>query len=193
MCLRRYFYIVFLICLVHSAEADDDIGIPHSWADVNPAIRSCLDAHTKPPPSVLEQQGIGPDDPRVIDHFQRCQKMTLQNDGNGTDSPKSQATSAPPSSNPTDATSPFQLTHPERNTAFMWIVSGIAGLLDLFLFRPPLMGWYKRQYWFVRGRGPVDILFKQVGYRLGFELFIFSIPFILIYVGAVYLMQLLNS
>ena len=35
------------------------------------------------------------------------------------------------------------------------------------LVRPPLMNWYNSQIFFMSGRGPVDIFFKQIGYRLG--------------------------
>lgn len=40
------------------------------------------------------------------------------------------------------------------------------------LVRPPLINWYNSQIFFMSGRGPVDIFFKQIGYRLGWEAFV---------------------
>jgi hypothetical protein len=51
----------------------------------------------------------------------------------------------------------------------------VCGLIALPLVRPPLMEWYRSSDWFIFGTGPVDILLRQVGFRLGFELFIFGI------------------
>ncbi len=55
------------------------------------------------------------------------------------------------------------------------IYAGIAGLITLPMVRPPFINWYKSSSFFVFGRNPVDILLKQVGYRLGFELFVYAI------------------
>jgi hypothetical protein len=38
-----------------------------------------------------------------------------------------------------------------------------------------MMQWYKSQLWILSGTGPVDILLKQIGFRLTFELFIFGV------------------
>ncbi|WP_156898281.1 hypothetical protein [Methylocapsa acidiphila] len=43
------------------------------------------------------------------------------------------------------------------------------------IVRRPLMHWYNSQMWIISGTGPVDILLKQIGFRLTFELFIFGI------------------
>lgn len=51
----------------------------------------------------------------------------------------------------------------------------ISGLLGLVIIRPPLINWYKSGSWFIWGSGPVDILFRQIGFRLGFEFFIFAV------------------
>lgn len=37
------------------------------------------------------------------------------------------------------------------------------------------MKWYSSQVFFVSGKGPVDILFKQIVMRLGWETFIFAL------------------
>jgi hypothetical protein len=51
----------------------------------------------------------------------------------------------------------------------------VTGFIGLSVVRPPLIGWYRSQWWFIRGTGPVDILFKQIGFRLGFEFFIYGV------------------
>ena len=51
----------------------------------------------------------------------------------------------------------------------------VAGLIALPLVRPPLIEWYRSSTWFIFGSGPVDILLRQIGFRLSFELFIFGI------------------
>jgi len=60
-------------------------------------------------------------------------------------------------------------------TIIVAIYAVIAGLICLPLVRPPLAKWYRSGFWFIGGSGPVEILLKQVGYRLGFELFIFAL------------------
>jgi uncharacterized protein len=51
----------------------------------------------------------------------------------------------------------------------------IAGLLGLAVVRPPLIDWYRSQIWIMGGSGPVDILFKQIGFRLSFEFFTYAL------------------
>ena len=51
----------------------------------------------------------------------------------------------------------------------------LAGLALLPLVRPPLIGWYQNQAWLIFGSGPVDIFLRQIGFRLGFELFIYGV------------------
>jgi hypothetical protein len=41
--------------------------------------------------------------------------------------------------------------------------------------RPPFARWYRSNLWIVSGNGPVDILLKQIVYRVGFELFILAV------------------
>lgn len=48
----------------------------------------------------------------------------------------------------------------------------VAGLFCHGFVRRPLMRWYRSQSFIVFGNGPVDILLRQIGYRLGFEGFI---------------------
>ena len=55
------------------------------------------------------------------------------------------------------------------------IYAPIAGLISLPVVRPPFAKWYNSSRWLIFGRGPVDILLKQVFYRLGFELFVFAL------------------
>jgi|CXWL01.1.fsa_nt_gi hypothetical protein len=50
-----------------------------------------------------------------------------------------------------------------------------SGILGLAIVRPPLIRWYKSQTFLIGGKGPVDILLKQVGYRLGFEIFVYAL------------------
>jgi hypothetical protein len=52
------------------------------------------------------------------------------------------------------------------------IVSGIAVLP---IVRPPFMSWYQSSRWMIFGRGPVEILFRQIGMRISFEAFIFVV------------------
>lgn len=51
----------------------------------------------------------------------------------------------------------------------------VAGLITLPLVRPPLIEWYESSTWLIFGSGPIDILFRQIGFRLSFELFVFGI------------------
>jgi hypothetical protein len=51
----------------------------------------------------------------------------------------------------------------------------VAGLITLPLVRPPLIEWYSSSTWIIFGNGPIDILFRQIGFRLSFELFTFGI------------------
>ena len=55
----------------------------------------------------------------------------------------------------------------------------IAGLVALSLMRPILVRWYDSSTWFIFGKGPVDILIRQIGFRIGFEFFILAVSFIL--------------
>ena len=63
-----------------------------------------------------------------------------------------------------------------------WIIVAYVLISGLMLFadiRRPLVRWYQSQTWFVSGSGPVDILFKQIGYRLSVELLAFGMACIL--------------
>ena len=55
------------------------------------------------------------------------------------------------------------------------IYAAIAGLICLPIVRPPFARWYRSGFWLVSGRGPVDILLKQIFYRLGYELFVLAL------------------
>ena len=37
------------------------------------------------------------------------------------------------------------------------------------------MAWYRSQRWYVRGKDPIDILFKQIGMRANVEFFAFMV------------------
>lgn len=77
---------------------------------------------------------------------------------------------------------------------FVFILyTGIAGMMTLQVVRPPLMKWYNSQGWLIRGTGPVDILLKQVGYRLSFEVFIFDLACAFGSVGGWYLVMRKNK
>ena len=60
-------------------------------------------------------------------------------------------------------------------TIVLWIYVLIAGFITWSTVRRPLINWYRSSVWLVSGKGPIDILLKQVGYRLTFELFIFGL------------------
>lgn len=60
-------------------------------------------------------------------------------------------------------------------TIVLEIYAAIAGLTCLPIVRPPFARWYRSVFWLIPGRGPVEILMKQIGYKLGFELFIFAV------------------
>lgn len=67
-------------------------------------------------------------------------------------------------------------TNSPSGLRFFWIIFGVyalvSGIVTLRLVRPPLIGWYSSSVWFIRGSGPVDILFRQIGMRISFEVFI---------------------
>jgi uncharacterized protein len=68
-------------------------------------------------------------------------------------------------------------TYRRHPTFYNWLAGYIlvSGIFGLALVRPPLIRWYRSQFWFVRGAGPVDILLKQIWFRLGFELFTYAL------------------
>ncbi|RYC30310.1 hypothetical protein D3273_19270 [Lichenibacterium minor] len=51
----------------------------------------------------------------------------------------------------------------------------VAGVIVLPLVRRPVMAWYRSQRWYVRGKDPIDILFKQIGMRANVEFFAFMV------------------
>ena len=51
----------------------------------------------------------------------------------------------------------------------------ISGLMMFGDIRRPLVNWYRSQGWVMAGNGPIDILFKQIGYRLTVEAFAFGV------------------
>ena len=51
----------------------------------------------------------------------------------------------------------------------------VAGLFVLPLVRRPVMVWYRSQRWYVRGKDPIEILFKQIGMRANVEFFAFML------------------
>jgi hypothetical protein len=55
------------------------------------------------------------------------------------------------------------------------IYATIAGLIRLPIIRPPFARWYRSGFWIIIGAGPVEILLKQVFYRLGYEMFVFAL------------------
>ncbi|MGA9796690.1 MAG: hypothetical protein WBQ17_14285 [Rhizomicrobium sp.] len=60
-------------------------------------------------------------------------------------------------------------------TVALEIYAAIAGLICLPIVRPPFAKWYRSSFWLISGSGPVEILLKQVFYRLGYELFVFGL------------------
>jgi len=66
--------------------------------------------------------------------------------------------------------------------------------MGLALVRPPLMRWYKSQGFLIFGSSIVDILLKQVSYRVGFELFIFALACVVGSLGGsiIVLLRLIN-
>lgn len=69
---------------------------------------------------------------------------------------------------------PFVQEHP---VLFKFLVGYaiIAGVITLRLVRPPLINWYHSTFRLYSGRDSVDIFFKSLANRLGFELFIFAV------------------
>lgn len=51
----------------------------------------------------------------------------------------------------------------------------ISGLMVFADVRRPLIRWYRSQAWLVSGTNVLDILFKQIGYRLTIETFAFIV------------------
>lgn len=54
---------------------------------------------------------------------------------------------------------------------FLVVYALVCSYWGLKIVRPPLMNWYSNQTFFVAGKGPVDILFKQIGMRISIEFF----------------------
>lgn len=51
----------------------------------------------------------------------------------------------------------------------------IAGFISLRIVRPPFINWYKSSIFIISGKNPIDILLREIGYRILFELFVFAI------------------
>jgi len=65
----------------------------------------------------------------------------------------------------------------ESMTSDDWIMIYIlgSGLLFWPIIRPPFSRWYKSQTWIMAGANPIEILFKQLGFWLMFEGFVFAL------------------
>ena len=65
----------------------------------------------------------------------------------------------------------------ENLTADDWLVIYVlgSGLLFWPTIRPPFARWYRSQTWIMAGANPIDILFKQLGFWLMFEGFVFAL------------------
>jgi hypothetical protein len=51
----------------------------------------------------------------------------------------------------------------------------VSGVLFWPIIRPPFMRWYQSQTWILSGANPIEILFKQLGFWLMFEGFVFAL------------------
>jgi len=184
----KFWLLTGLFCLISVVAIAQDISeAPSDWQDVEPAIRACLDAHASPSPSVLEQQGVNPDDPRLETYYAKCREIVSKENGQ-------RSVQSPSDKNITSyKNKPSSNELSEKDQIVFWITGVLGGLLDIFIVRRPLMAWYRGGWWYIRGAGPVDILLKQIWYRLGFEVFIFFISCIPILVGIYYIMKLVNS
>ena len=65
------------------------------------------------------------------------------------------------------------------NETLSQILTGVAVLYvawatfyGIKIVRGSLMNWYNSQAFFVAGKGPVDIFLKQIGFRIGWEIFV---------------------
>jgi hypothetical protein len=67
------------------------------------------------------------------------------------------------------------LSQSDPFTIVLEIYAAVAGLICLPIVRPPFARWYRSGFWIISGAGPVEILLKQVFYRLGYELFVFAL------------------
>jgi hypothetical protein len=73
-----------------------------------------------------------------------------------------------------DAIGDFAHNYP---TLFLILLAyvGLSGLVGLTVVRPPLARWWNSQFILVSGPGLADVLLRQLGYRLAFELCVFAI------------------
>ena len=78
--------------------------------------------------------------------------------------------------------STFSSEHPVLGTILIAYIV-ISGLMMFGDVRRLLMRWYRSQVWLVSGNGVLDILFKQIGYRLTVELFAFIVACIVGSIG----------
>ncbi len=70
----------------------------------------------------------------------------------------------------------------------------ITGLIFLPIPRKMIvLDWYNSQTWLCLGKGPVDILFKQIGSRISIEFFAFTVSVVIGALGGAYFMLLKND
>ena len=70
----------------------------------------------------------------------------------------------------------------------------ITGLIFLPIPRKMIvLDWYNSQTWLFLGKGPVDILFKQIGSRISIEFFAFTVSVVIGALGGAYFMLLKND
>lgn len=58
---------------------------------------------------------------------------------------------------------------------YIWIYFLVSGIIFLPIIRPPFSNWYNSQTWILSGKNPIDILFKQLGFWLMFEGFVYGL------------------
>ena len=62
---------------------------------------------------------------------------------------------------------------------WIYIYAFASGVLCWPFMRPPFARWYKSQTWVVSGANPIEIFFKQIGFWLMFEGFVFCVACII--------------
>ena len=123
----------------------------------------------------LAQQASGLPESASVAGSEPRQMQSVPDVATATQNSRTQAVPVPTASSPKDEGSGIPAWVVPAGTAYIFV----AGLITLPLVRRPLISWYRSNLWIISGSSPVDILFKQIGFRISFEAFIVAVSLVL--------------
>lgn len=136
------------------------------WGDINSSVVNCVRQNLSVPLEEVVAQGIGPDDPSIQHYVADCERKIASS---------ARGSAKVNGDEITDKLSPLQ------RQFYDWSIFGFSVLLCVFVVRPPMMRWYRGQARFYSGSGSVQIMLRQIGDRIGMEVFALFISFIVVF------------